>query len=52
MIVIYLKLILVIYITNLYHRKISTFYSVQRWNFGKKCQLLCWWRRQDDVNGL
>src|SRR6218665_2011048 len=36
MIVIYLKLLLIIYITKLYHRKISTFYTVQRRNFGKK----------------
>jgi len=35
MIVIYLKLLLVIYITNLHWQKISTFYSVQRRNSGK-----------------
>jgi len=28
--------LLIIFITNLYHRKISTFYSVQRRNSGKK----------------
>jgi len=36
MIVISLKLLLIIYITNLYRRKISTIYSVQRRNSGKK----------------
>src|SRR6218665_214190 len=36
MIVIYLKLLLVIYITNLYCRQISIFYSVQRRNSGSK----------------
>src|SRR6218665_722797 len=44
---------LVIYIINLYHQKLSTFYSVQRRNSGKKRrQLLCMRRRQDDVSGL
>jgi len=41
MIAIYLELLLVIYIANLYRRKISTFYYVQRRNSGKKRQLLC-----------
>src|SRR6218665_2406520 len=36
MIVIYLKLLLVIYITNLYWRKIPKFYSVRRRNSGTK----------------
>jgi len=45
--------LLVIYITNLYHRKIFTFYSVQRRNSGfKKRQFLCMRRRQDDISGL
>ena len=45
--------LLVIYITNLYRRKFSTFYSVERRNSGKKwCQLLCMSRRQDDICGL
>jgi len=45
--------LLIIVITNLYRRKISTFYSVQRENSGKKgCQLLCMRIRQDDVSGL
>jgi len=45
--------VLVIYITNLYHLKISTFYSIQRRNSGKKwCQLLCMRRRQNDISGL
>src|SRR6218665_564956 len=42
--------LLVIYITNLYRQKISTFYSVQRQNSGKKRQLLCLRRRQDVVS--
>src|SRR6218665_1024395 len=50
MIVIYLTVLLVIYITNLCRRKIFTCYSVQRRNSGKKRrQLLCMRRRQDDV---
>ena len=43
----------VIYTTNLYHRKFSTFYSVERRNSGlKRHQLLCMRRRQDEVSGL
>src|SRR6218665_999571 len=45
--------LLIIFITNLYRQKISTFYSVQKRNSGnKKRQLLCTRRRQDDVSGL
>jgi len=51
MTVIYLKLLLVIYITNLYLRKISTFYSVQRRNSGtKKRPRLC--MRKHYVSGV
>jgi len=41
--------LLVIYITNLYWRKISTFYSVQRWNSGTKTNNFFAW---EDFSGL
>jgi len=45
-------MLLVIYTTNLYRRKISTFFCPKT-KFGlKKRQLLCMRRRQYDVSGL
>jgi len=40
------------YITKVYLRKMSTFYSVQSKILVQKFQLLCMGRRQDDVSGL
>ena len=46
-------LLLVIYITNLYHRKISTFFqSKTEIMVKKRRQILCMRRRQYDVSGL
>ena len=42
----------VIYITNLYHRKISTFFSPKTKFWLKKRQIPCMRRRQYDVSGL
>ena len=45
-------LLLVIYITNLYRRKISTFYSVQRQNSGKKDADFFAWEEEDRMTSV
>jgi len=45
--------VLVIYIDSLNWRKFFTFYYVwETKSWHEKRQLLCMWRKQDDVNGL